>query len=254
MNNDDYKARHFYLINQDERLQREIPRMVKLFQAAGVRRILDVGCANGGHTLALESAGFETRGIDPNEDSIQAALEHRPADSDTTFAAHALAEEARQRPHSAEGVLCIGNVLSGVIKADGLAGAVAGLARVLEPSGYLLGQIVNGAWVRARGACTLPVRSLPAREGRGLRLFTRTYVRDTEQQALMVVTRLEESPDGVWSAESDRHEMPLPLPETLDAALRAGGFERIRYFSTYDGQPFHREESSTLIWEAYLGG
>jgi len=51
--------------------QEDIPRIVKLFKKKGVKKIFDLGCGSGRHTVYLAKHGFEVYGIDIAEEGIE---------------------------------------------------------------------------------------------------------------------------------------------------------------------------------------
>lgn len=67
--------RYDLIIDQDARLSKEIPDLVKLFKKLKVKRILDVGCGTGIHSVALALEGFEIVGIDRSSKMINVAQE-----------------------------------------------------------------------------------------------------------------------------------------------------------------------------------
>ena len=53
------------------KVQGDIPRIVKLFKRRNVKRVLDLGCGSGRHTVYLAKHGFEVYGIDISRTGIK---------------------------------------------------------------------------------------------------------------------------------------------------------------------------------------
>lgn len=51
--------------------QEDIPKIVKLFKKRGVKKVLDLGCGSGRHTIYLSKHGFEVYGIDNAPEGIK---------------------------------------------------------------------------------------------------------------------------------------------------------------------------------------
>lgn len=72
----DWLARRFdRIVDQQERLSKEIPDLVQLFKKEKVSSIVDVGCGTGVHVIALAEKGFEVTGIDRSTRMIEVAKE-----------------------------------------------------------------------------------------------------------------------------------------------------------------------------------
>ncbi len=54
----------------------DIPRIVEIFKKRNFKRVLDLGCGSGRHTIFLAQQGFEVYGIDISEEGIRKTSSH----------------------------------------------------------------------------------------------------------------------------------------------------------------------------------
>ncbi len=65
--------RYDIIIDQKERLSKEIPDLVKMFKDLNVKKVLDIGCGTGPHAIDLSQKGFEVLGMDRSSSMIDVA-------------------------------------------------------------------------------------------------------------------------------------------------------------------------------------
>lgn len=65
--------RYDIIIDQKERLSKEIPDLIKMFRELNVKNVLDIGCGTGPHAIDLAQEGFEVLGMDRSSRMIDVA-------------------------------------------------------------------------------------------------------------------------------------------------------------------------------------
>jgi glycine/sarcosine N-methyltransferase len=207
-------------------------------------RVLDAGCATGGHALALAALGWSAVGIDSEAAMIGAAKEralrelvpaggYRPGRA-SFLEADLLDIGNRFRGEGFDLILCLGNTLPHLADAGGgTAGAASFLSQaraLLEGGGSLVLQTLNFSLpgigpgyafppIVGGGATMLRSYSDPPRENPG---------------ALRFVVELR-GDGGSQVGET----LLLPLgPERIAALLREAGFGALARYSGWDGRPF----------------
>lgn len=74
----DWLSKHYYItVDWKNRLSLEIPDLVKLFNKNKVKKIIDVGCGTGEHSIALAKEGFTVCGIERSELMIESADKYK---------------------------------------------------------------------------------------------------------------------------------------------------------------------------------
>jgi len=103
------------------------------------KAVLDLGCAGGFMSEALDDRGAQVTGIDPAEDAIEAARAHASANGRTIHYDVGVGEALPYDDQHFDAVVCV-DVLEHV--AD-LAQVIREIARVLKPGGMLCFDTIN---------------------------------------------------------------------------------------------------------------
>ncbi len=199
------------MVDWDVRLARELPFFERLFENAGVRTIVDVGCGTGRHAIAFSQRGFEVTGVDPAEDMLAAARANAASrDVDVRFLEGGFGGLAQLGVGRVDAVTCTGNALPHVDGADGLAAALADFAAVLRPGGALVLHLLNHDRLLELRPRFLPVKVRDVPGG------TAVYLRLLEFEP-------PEAPVRIWIEF---------MTATKDAALALAGDEELGWAAT----------------------
>lgn len=141
------------------RLSREMPGIQRHLDAAGAKRVLDVGCGTGQHVRALREAGYEAHGCDASSDMLEQARA-LVDDLDAHFWRWRIGEPPPKPLRHAgpfDAITCMGNVWPQVTAAEAVARAAADLRDLLRPGGVAVLGLKAVAVRRERGEAYMPL-------------------------------------------------------------------------------------------------
>ena len=127
---DDIAACYDRFIDWPQRLARELPPLEKWLGKA--RRVADVACGTGGHSLALARDGYEVVGFDlsaPMLERARAQVDSLPV----RFVEAAFGQLAASGDGDFDAVLCLGNALPSLLTQRDLRRTLADFRRLLRP-------------------------------------------------------------------------------------------------------------------------
>lgn len=230
-------------VNWQGRLAHELPFFESLFAGQGVQRVLDVACGTGHHAIALAMQGYEVAGVDLSAAMIELARQN--AAEQDVVAAFAVAGlgELSTLGQTFDAALCLGNSLPHLLSAEAVDDALADLAAVLRPGGFLVIQNRNFDRVWAERERFMPPQA--AQDAHGEWIFVRFYDFHPETVTFNML-RLRRADDG-WAQDAESTELRPIFSRDLARALDAAGFEPVLFHGSYDGSPFSPEESGDLI-------
>ncbi len=117
-------------------MDEEMDRIVKIFQERGVRRVLDLACGVGRHTLYLAKAGFEVYGIDISSEGIKIARHQlREKNLKAHLKVGSIYEALPYPDDFFDAIVCIRSINHG--KIEDIRKTIIEIKRVLKPEGLI---------------------------------------------------------------------------------------------------------------------
>ncbi len=217
-----------------ERTPVETDQLEALLRIHPPRRVLDLPCGQGRHSIELARRGYDVTGVDLSPFMLDVAK----------MRAAAAAVQVRwlqgdmRRPIRGEKFDVILNLFTSfgyfADPADDQRVLTAGAA-MLAPGGRLLLEVINGARI---------MNDFQSREwftvGRAAVMEARTLDRSSQR---MVVERTVSIPPD---EETSVHALRLYTGEQIDAAMRSAGFGRVDLYGDWDGGPLRPESMRVM--------
>lgn len=240
---DEFSESYDVMVSWEERLEREEPFFQELIRRVNARRVLDVGCATGGHVLRFAEMGLEAVGVDPSLEMVRIAQDRAAGREGVRFLQAGFGELADKVGGEFDLVTCLGNTLPHALTRSDLDRTLGDMAAVLRPGGLLAIQQLNYDRILAEQRRFLGVSS-------GIRddveyLFFRFYDFDGLQLTFNVATFKKES--GQWSFRVDSTRLRAICWEELREALILAGFGALEAYGSYDREVFDPGSSGDLV-------
>ena len=243
----DRLARAFDVMTDwESRLARELPFIEEVLGRQKAKRVLDVACGTGWHSIALARRGYEAAGCDASPEMIVRAKENAAEAGVTVRFETADFTQLDVFAQPFDAVLCMGNSLPHLLSQEALRDAIRRMRGRLTLGGVLVLHNLN---------YDLRTKTKPrffAAAGGDDALVWRFA--DYGPEFITFHTALFERgvPEGPgtrasWSVEvNSTLQRPL-LAADLEEALTRAGFGNLEYFGGLDGSPFVKEKSGDLV-------
>lgn len=206
-------------------------------------RLLDLGCATGGHALALAEAGWTAVGLEPSSTMLAAAKAKArlapPGTGKPEFLRGGMLDLDRlfERGKFAL-VLCLGNTLPHLDGPPELERFLLQSRRILEPGGRMVIQLLNYRRILEKRPESLPDIRIGSVD------FKRAY-RYRKDGLIDFQTSLK---DGV--TRSDVTTLFPFLPGEVRGALTGAGFALGDSLGSWSGSPFDERNDAFIILDA----
>ncbi len=233
-----------------QRLAQEMPFLLKLLTAHGVRSILDVACGTGWHAIVLAQRGYYAVGCDASPQMIARARANAAKEGvEVTFEVASFSELNKFK-EKFDAVLCLGNSLPHLLTQRTLRDALRKMRLRLNPGGVLILQNLNydlrlkkkPRFFGVNGNEHTLVWRFADYGGQFIIFHIALFEKKIEEKDQKKVS---------WSVEvNSTCQSPLPKKD-LQISLQQAGFKKIKFFGGLDGSIFNKDRSPDLVIVAY---
>ena len=237
-------------IDWDARLSREIPFLVSLLSEPEKKRVLDIACGSGHHSVALAAQGAEVIGLDMSRTMIRAAQKH--AEEKKVSPAFIVADMVDVES-MVEGyfdlIFVLGNSLALLYDADSVRKLVKTIYQKLNDGGYFIAQVLNFEEIHWTGFRNFPTKTGNLSDGTELtfsRMFEHTDYPDSSTLIMSVFRKTNDD----WVSEVSTQKVLNLNFSIMNNILNTTDFRDVEFFSDYSESPFEKKTSRNMVIRA----
>ena len=227
-----------------------IERLFERHAQGSVRKILDLGCGTGNHSVLMSQRGYEVMGIERSDHMLAVAQGRIPVDAGNRLRFRSGDIRDVQLGETFDAALILFAVLGYQIENSDVLGTLRTARRHLEPGGLLVFDVWYGpAVLRERPSDRAKV--IPTQDGKILRLASGEL--NTAAHTCSVRYHLWQfRGDQVVSETQENHLMRYFFPKELDLFLEGCGFSPVRLgaFPDFDQDPTDTTWNVTAVARA----
>lgn len=231
------------------RLKRELPLISSSFSKGSPKRVLDIACGSGRHSVALALEGADVIGVDVSPDMIATAKKHAEATSvSPTFRVVDMLDLEDAIQGEFDLMICLGNSLALAPDRADLGQIIRTIYSKLAANGVFLFQVLNFEAVRKSQTRFFPSKGGRLSSGEEI-VFTRFFDNlDESETATLVLSSFIKTQDGWQPTVSYQQVLQLDLDIVKDL-LTDNGFIA-EYYSDYSQSPFDRDTHRNIVIRA----
>jgi len=211
------------------------------------KKLLDAACGTGEYSISLAGCGYEVWAFDLDAEMVRRA-EIKAKEKNVNvrlFVADMLILD--EMPGTGfDCVFCIGNSIVHLGSKDAILDAIRNMKKKLGRNGALLLQIINFDRILEKGVTSLPTIT---NSDIGL-VFHRNYKRNEETGIIYFDTELIIKNDNCDERFENRVELFPLLSADMRELLQLAGFDSIKFYGGFSGEPYIAGESYLLVAEA----
>jgi SAM-dependent methyltransferase len=244
---DDVALAYDDAIDWNARLAREIPFLRSRLGALKGKRILDLACGTGRHSIALAREGAEVTGIDNSEIMISRANNHAAAnDVSPKFILGDISEFQSIAVGQYDMIICLGNSLALLDNLKSLERVLSLSYTSLEDEGVFIAQVLNFEEILRTGFKFFPQKSGKMETGEDV-VFSRFYEHTDPPNSSTLVMSAQMKISGEWTSLVSTQKVLNLNANLLKRYLAQAGFRETRFYSDYSESLFVGSDDRNLV-------
>ena len=237
-------------IDWNARLERELPFILSSFRTDENRRVLDIACGSGRHSVALAIDGATVIGVDVSSEMIAAAdALAKKRSAKTKFRVLDMVDLESSIKGPFDLILCLGIALEPALDRVALGDLLRTVSDMLHPEGSFICQVLNFEAVRKSRARFFPSKGGKLDSGDDI-VFTRFFDTLDEGEKTTLVLSSFIKTKAEWKPTISYQEVLQLDLDILDESLAAAGL-KADYYSDYARNSFDREIHRNIVIRAH---
>jgi len=244
---DDISLAYDNAIDWKARLSQEIPFLLSLLDNPKEKRVLDMACGSGRHSVSLAKHGAQVTGLDMSRTMIQAAQNHAESNSvKPVFIIADMVDVDRVVEGTFDLVICLGNSLALLNSVESVRSAMKAVYKLLNDRGSFVAQVLNFEEIHWTGFRSFPMKTGRLSDGTEV-TFSRQFEHTDYPDSSTLIMSVFKSNEGEWTSEVSTQKVLNLKYDLMSDALIEIGFENTEFFSDYVRSPFERKESRNMV-------
>ncbi len=234
-------------IDWDARLSREMPFIVSRLGNPKGKRVLDLACGTGRHSVALAREGADVIGIDNSEVMISRAKENATSNNVTpVFILGEMMEFQSLAPNQYDLILCLGNSLALLENFKILDDLVSLVYSSLVDEGLFIAQTLNFEEIYRTGFRFFPHKLGKMESGEEV-VFSRFYDHTDPPNSSTLVMTSQIKEQGEWTSRISTQRVLNLTAEVMIRYLAQAGFKETKFYSNYSESLFVGSDDRNMV-------
>jgi sarcosine/dimethylglycine N-methyltransferase len=244
---DDVALAYDDAIDWKARLAREMPFLLSRLGSPKGKRVLDLACGTGRHSVALALEGVEVVGVDNSEVMVSRASEHSDSNKvSPKFVLGEMADFLSVVDGQFDLVICLGNSLALLDDLDTVGRVLSSVHDSLYDNGVFIAQVLNFEEIHTTGFRFFPQKGGRMESGEEV-VFSRFYEHIDPPNSSTLVMSAQMKEKDEWTSLVSTQKVLNLNSNLLKRYLAQAGFQETRFYSDYSESLFVGSDDRNMV-------